>query len=205
MRELDLGLLSFRAARWRRCDAGLRQLTLLLRELSAALQEAKTDDEDPYGLRPQTVLRGPSPLELTVPRRVSMLVQQRRSPRPPVARLRPEVDQPPVAVRLSAATRPPVGSSRWQEKVEQLSRVRFPGETLPRQLRVPVALDHALASLPARRKRWMAATKHSHAARRRRGDAASARARARREEELQREERRGRVRGARRSDPLSCG
>ena len=159
VRELDLGLLSFRAARWRRCDAGLRQLTLLLRELSAALQEAKTDDEDPYGLRPQTVLRGPSPLELTVPRRVSMLVQQRRSPRPPVARLRPEVDQPPVAVRLSTATRPPVGSSRWQEKEEQRSRVRFPGETLPWLLRVHVALDHAaLASLPARSALWTAAT-----------------------------------------------
>ena len=87
--ELDLGLLSFRAARWSPCDAGQRRQTL---QFCAALQEAKRDVEAGCGLRPVTVLRASSPAELTVPRRVSMLVQQRLPRRPPVVELRIEVD-----------------------------------------------------------------------------------------------------------------
>ena len=145
--ELEPGLL-FR--RWLLCVAGLRLEPL---QCSAALQLPMTDVAGPYDLRPKTVRRDCLLLDVTIPRRASILVQQRMprlSPdetalgRPRVMEWREQPARPPVVVGCVALARAPMPSRRRLEMAGAKPRAPAPGEPRP------------AGSLRARRTPWTA-------------------------------------------------
>ena len=147
--ELEPGLL-FR--RWSLCVAGLRLEPL---QCSAALQLPMTDVAGPYDLRPKTVRRDRLLLDVTIPRRASILVQQRMprlSPdetalgRPRVMEWREQPARPPVVVGCVALARAPMPSRRRLEMAGAKPRAPAPGEPRP------------AGSLRARRTPWTATT-----------------------------------------------
>ena len=138
--------------RWLLCFAGLRLVPL---QCTAALQLPMTDVAGPYDLRPQTVRRDLLLLDVTIPRRASILVQQRMprlSPdetalgRPRVTEWRERPTRPPVVVGCVALARAPMPSRRRLEMAVAMPRAPAPGEPRPA----------AGGSLQARRMRWTA-------------------------------------------------
>ena len=137
--------------RWSLCFAGLRLVTL---QLTAALQLPMTDVAGPYDLRPQTVRRDILLLDGTLPRRASILGQQRIPHMSPGetahGRLRVtewlgQPARPPAVVGCNARSRAPAPSRQRLEMAVAKPRAPAPGEPRPED-----------ASLRARRTRWTA-------------------------------------------------
>ena len=138
--------------RWSLCFAGLRLETL---QLSAALQQPMTDVAGPYDLRPLTVRRDSLLLDVTLPRRASILVQQRIPHLSPGetahGRLRVtewlgQPARPPAVVGCVARSRAPAPSRQRLEMAVAKPRAPAPGEPRP----------VAACSLRARKTRWTA-------------------------------------------------